>query len=130
MFHGNETFSQNDHFSQKEKISRNEPGSRISSNLRAPDHLGWVPGQQNRKNRSGIVFFERFSRFLKLRNDPGMIPDDFGKNVFRRCSLIFVGIFGGSPDFRRKVMTCHDIFTKSHDLLRKVMFFTKSHVFL
>ena len=92
-------------------MSQNEPGSRISFNLRSPDHLGRIPGpekidffgKQNRLfSRNIFVFFERFSRFLKPGNTPGMILINFGKNDFRRFSSIFVGIFGGSPDFRRK----------------------------
>ena len=84
-------------------MSQNETGSRISFNLRTPDHLGRIPGQKNIDFfRPEITFFERFSRFLKPGNTPGMILINFGKNDFRRFSLIFVGIFGGSPDFRRK----------------------------
>ena len=84
-------------------MSRNETGSRISSNLRTPDHLGWISGPEKIDFfRPEIVFFERFSRFLKPGNTPGMILINFGKNDFRRFSLISVGIFGGSPDFRRK----------------------------
>ena len=84
-------------------MSQNETGSRISFNLRTPDHLGRIPGQKKSIFfRPEIVFFERFSRFLKPGNTPGMILINFGENDFRRFPSIFVGIFGGSPDFRRK----------------------------
>ena len=87
----------------EKKMSRNEPGSRISSNLRTPDHLGRIPSPELfRFFRSEITFFERFSRFFKPGNTPRMILNDFGENDFRRFSSIFVGFFGGSPDFRRK----------------------------
>ncbi len=36
-----------------EKMSPNELGSRISSNLRTPDHLGWIPGQKNIEKQIG-----------------------------------------------------------------------------
>ena len=34
-------------FFTAEKCFRNEPGSRISSNLRTPDHLGWISGTEH-----------------------------------------------------------------------------------
>ena len=125
-------------------MSRNEPGSRISFNLRSPDHLRWIPGpEKNRlfsgKNsiffRSIFVFFERFSRFLKPGNTPGMILNDSGKNDFRRFSSIFVGIFGGRPiyvenlDNSRKFMINHDksrCIMMHHDFARKIVTFQEN----
>ena len=84
-------------------MNRNEPGSRISSNSKTPDHLDRIPGPKtilffSARNR---VFRAFFSVFMP-GSTPRMILNDFGENDFRRCSTIFVGIFGGSPDFLRK----------------------------
>ena len=94
-------------FSQNEKCSRNEPGSRISSNLRTPDHLGRIPGQKNTicSTRNLVVraLFNVFQAREHSRND----PDKFWE---KQVSPIFVDVrrnFRGVARFSPKIVIFH-----------------------
>ena len=79
IVHKNESFSRNGKLSRKEIFSRNEPWSRISSNLRTPDHPERISGSKKnpggeKKTVRNHVFrqcFEVFEAQERSRNDPG-----------------------------------------------------------
>ena len=90
-------------------MSRNAPGSRISSNLRTPDHLGRVPGQKEiaffaARNRVFRTFFEVAEAQEHSQNDPGRFLEK------KTCLAIFGDVrrnFRG--DMSWHVMTRHDM---------------------
>ena len=67
----------------QQKMYRNEPGSRISSNLRAPDHLGRIPGPD--------FFFFGDVRFFGRNHVFRSLFDVFqeSKKVAKKCTCNF-----------------------------------------
>ena len=88
-------------------MSQNETGSRISFNLRTPDHLGRIPGQKksmffSARNRVFRAFFEVFEAREHSQND----PDQF----WEKFSPIFVDFrrnFRGVARFSPKITIIH-----------------------
>ena len=95
----------------KKIMSQNEPGSRISFNLRSPDHLRWIPGPEKinffRKKsdffRTEIVFFGVFHAQEHSRND----PDQFWEKRFSPIFVDFRRNFRGVARFSPKIVIIH-----------------------
>ena len=93
-------------------MSLNEPGSRISSNLRTPDHLGWISGPEKFRFffRTEIVFFDRFSSVFEVFQAQEHSQNDPERFRGKRVSPIFVDfrrIFRGVARFSSKIVIIH-----------------------
>ena len=144
LFHG-EAFFMNlwGLFSEKKswkKMSRNEPGSRISSNLRTPDHLGRIPSPDfsmffrkfSMFFRTEIVFFDRFSRFFKPGNTPRMILNDFGETSFADFRRFSSDFSGGRPifiDLFYEKLYLKRLYLYENIIFGKIMFLWKIIIF-
>ena len=89
-------------------MSQNEPGSRISFNLRTPDHLGRIPGQKkivffSDRNRVFRAFFGVFQAREHSQND----PERFRGKRFSPMFVDFRRIFRGVARFSSKIMIIH-----------------------
>ena len=106
-------------FIAEKHFSRNKPGSRISSNLRTPDHLGRIPGQKKIRKKIGPK--SRFSSVFRGFWSPGILPEwsgsILGKSIFGDFRWFSSEFSGGRPIFREKSW----FFMKSHDFSRKVL---------